>query len=275
MSPETTSETTGVERGKLFPTHLADMATAFLVKHFAPIVDYEFTARAEESFDKIADGEVKWQATIKEFYDSFHPLVEKSADVSRSETSQARELGVDPKTKKPIIARYGRFGPMLQKGEADDDEKPAFAPLPEGTTLTTVTLEDALEMFKLPREVGKTADGESIKANIGRFGPYIQVGKLFVSIKPLDPTTITEEEALKLYKEKLQKEADKYIQKFAGGINIIKGPFGPYITDGKKNARIPKDQDPAKITESQAKEMLEKAPARGKKRFAKRRKAKT
>ena len=270
ITSEITSETTGADRNKLFPTHLADMVNDFLVKHFAPIVDYAFTARAEESFDKIAEGNAEWQKTIKEFYDSFHPLVEKAADVSRAETSQARELGIDPKTKKPVVARYGRFGPMLQKGETEDDEKPVFAPLPEGTTLMTVTFEQAQEMFKLPRTVGKTEKGEEIKANIGRFGPYIQVGKLYVSIKPLDPLTITEEEARELYKEKLQKEADKYIQQFSGGINIIKGPFGPYITDGKKNARIPKDQDPAKITEAEAKEMIDKAPARGKKRSFKR-----
>jgi DNA topoisomerase-1 len=269
VSSETTSETTGVERNKLIPTHLAEMTTDFLVKYFGPIVDYEFTARAEEDFDRVADGEAKWQDTIKKFYESFQPLVEKSADASRVETSQARALGNDPASGKPIVARYGRFGAMLQKGETESEEKPAFAPLPEGTTLTTVTLEQALEMFKLPRTVGTTTDGEPIKANIGRFGPYIQIGKLYVSIKPLDPLAITEEEARKLYKEKLQKEADKYIQQFDGGISIIKGPYGPYITDGKKNARIGKDADPAKITEAEAKELLAKAPAR-KKRFAKR-----
>lgn len=269
VSNETTTETTGVERNKLIPTHLAEMTTDFLVKYFGTIIDYEFTARAEEDFDRIADGDTKWQATIKKFYESFQPLVEKSADASRVETSQARALGDDPASGKPIVARYGRFGAMLQKGETESEEKPAFAPLPEGTTLTTVTLEQALEMFKLPRTVGTTPEGEDIKANIGRFGPYIQVGKLYVSIKPLDPLAITETEARKLYKEKLQKEADKYIQQFNNGISIIKGPYGPYITDGKKNARIAKDADPAKITEAEAKELLDKAPAR-KKRFAKR-----
>lgn len=270
VTEEITTETTGVERGKLLPTHLAEMTTDFLTKHFAPIVDYEFTARAEEGFDKIAEGKTKWQTTIHDFYNSFHPLVEKSADVSRAETSQARPLGSDPKSGKPIVARYGRFGPMLQKGETEDDAKPAFAPLPEGTTLNTVTLEQALEMFKLPRTVGSTDAGEPIQANIGRFGPYIQIGKLYVSIKPLDPLTITEKEARDLYKEKLAKEADKYIKQFPGGISIIKGPYGPYITDGKKNARIPKDQEPSEITEEQAKELVDKAPARGKKRFKKR-----
>ncbi len=264
---DTTTETIGVERNKLIPTHLADMATDFLVRHFGPIVDYEFTARAEEGFDKIADGKVKWQTTIHDFYKNFQPLVEKSADVSRVETSQARALGDDPKTGKPVVARYGRFGPMLQKGETEGEDKPIFAPLPEGTTLMTVTFEQAMEMFKLPRTVGTTDDGEEIKANIGRFGPYIQVGKLYISIKPLDPLTITEAEARAAYKDKLKKEAAKYIQQFAGGISIINGPYGPYITDGKKNARIPKSDDPAKLTLAQAKEMLDKAPIRKKRAF--------
>lgn len=267
---ETTTEITGAERNKLIPTHLADMTTDFLVKHFAPIVDYDFTAKAEEDFDKIAEGKIKWQEKISDFYSNFHPLIEKSADVSRIETSQARELGVDPVTNKPILARYGRFGPMLQKGDTEGDEKPVFAPLPEGTTLMTVTFEDALEMFKLPRIVGTTEKGEPIKANIGRFGPYIQVGKLYVSIKPLDPLTISEEEAIKLYKEKLEQEAKKHIQQFDSGISVINGPYGPYLTDGKKNVRIPKSQNPAQLTEAQCKEMLDKAPER-RKRPAKRR----
>ncbi len=273
ITHETTTEITGVERNKLIPTHLADMTTDFLVKHFAPIVDFEFTARAEADFDKIADGEEKWQNKISDFYKDFRPLVEKSADVTRVETSQARELGPDPKSGKMIVARYGRFGPMLQKGETESEDKPAFAPLPEGTTLMTVTLEQALEMFKLPRTVGTTPEGEEIKANIGRFGPYIQVGKLYISIKPLDPLTITEAEAHKFYAERLEKEANKYIKQFKkSGIDIINGPYGPYITNGKKNARIPKSAEPSKITEAEAKEMLDKAPER-KKRAFKRKKA--
>lgn len=272
ITSDTKTETTGAERNRLIPTHLADMTTDFLTKHFAPIVDYDFTARAEQEFDKIADGDAQWQATIEEFYKSFQPLVEKSADVSRVEAAQARVLGNDPKTKQPIMARYGRFGPMLQKGETESEEKPAFAPLPEGATLTTVTLEQALEMFKLPRTVGVTEDGVEIKANIGRFGPYVQIDKLYVSIKPLDPLTITEAEARELYAERLKKEANKYIQQFDNGISIINGPYGPYITNGKKNARIPKSEDPAKLTKDQATELLEKAPDR-KKRAPRRRKA--
>jgi DNA topoisomerase-1 len=262
-------ENSGVERNKLISTHLADMTTDFLTKYFEPIVDYEFTARAEENFDKIAEGKQSWPTMIRDFYKDFHPLIEGSESVSRRETSKSRPIGEDPVSGKPIVARYGKFGPMLQKGDVEDTEKPAFAPMPQGATLDSVTLEQALEAFKLPREVGKTDDGQTITANIGRFGPYIQVGKLFVSIKPKDPMKISEAEAKQLYLEKLEKEKDKYIQQFSGGINIIKGPFGPYITDGKKNAKIPKDKDPKSVTEAEAKELLAKAPAK-KRRFARR-----
>ena len=266
ITEEETTEKTGAERSKLFPTHLAEITTDFLVKHFKEIVDYDFTANAEKELDQVAEGKKKWQAIIKDFYGDFEPLVEKSADVSRSETSKARILGNDPKSGKVIMARFGRYGPMLQKGEAEDDEKPVFAPMPDGSRIETVTFEQAMEMFKLPREVGQTKDGEVIKANIGRFGPYIQVGKLYVSIKPLDPLTITETEAREKYEEKLQKEKDKYIKQFDGGISVINGPYGPYITDGKKNARIPKSVEAKDIDEKTAKEMLDKAPARKKRK---------
>src|SRR6185369_13980103 len=143
------------------------------------------------------------------------------------------------KTGKVVMARFGRYGPMLQRGETESEEKPTFAPLPADTTLEDVTLEQALKMFELPRTVGTTEDGKEIKANIGRFGPYIQVDKLFVSIKPKSPFDITEPEARELYKAKLEKEANKYIQVFKSGIQVVNGPYGPYITDGKKNAKIP------------------------------------
>lgn len=269
ITNEVTTEKTGVERSKLQPTHLAEIATDFLVEHFSSIVDYNFTANAEKDLDRIAEGEVVWHSVIKDFYNDFHPLIDKSADVSRAETSQARILGEDPKTGKVIFARYGRYGAMLQRGETESEEKPAFAPLPEGSTIKTVTLEQALEMFKLPREVGLTDDGQTIKANIGRFGPYIQVGKLYISIKPHDPMTITHEEALEFYKKKMEQEANKYIAQFKNGISVVNGPYGPYITDGKKNARIPKSVDPKEITEAKAKEMLEKAPARRARRKSK------
>lgn len=260
---------TGADKNKLLPTSVADVTTDFLVKHFGPILDYDFTARVERDFDTVAEGKEQWSTMLKDFYTDFHPLIEQSANVSRQETSQARYLGTDPVTNQPVIARYGRYGPMLQRGETENETKPDFAPMPEGVALEEVTFEQAMEMFKLPRTVGTTPDGLEIKSNIGRFGPYIQVGKLFVSIKPLDPMKITEEEAREIYAAKLEKDANKYIAQFKSGIQIVNGPYGPYVTDGKKNARIPKTTDATKMTEAEAKELLAKAPAK-KKRFVRR-----
>jgi DNA topoisomerase-1 len=266
----TTTETMGADRSKLLPTHIAEVTIDFLVKYFPSIVDYAFTATVENDFDRIAEGGQQWDTMIAEFYKSFHPLVAAAGDASRQEVSQAKVLGVDPKTRKPVMARFGRYGPMLQRGEAEDDDKPTFAPLPAGTTLDTVTLEQALEMFELPRVVGKTADGQEIKANIGRFGPYIQVGKTFVSIKPHDPFDITEAEARELYAGKLEKEANKYIKEYASGIKIVNGPYGAYVTNGKKNAKITGSTSPADLSEEQCKKLLDAAPQR--KRFTRRRK---
>lgn len=260
----------GADRAKLVPTPIAEVVTDFLVKYFPSIVDYDFTATVEADFDHIAEGNQAWEKMIAGFYKSFHPLVEQSADVSRQEVSQARLVGNDPKTGKPIYARFGRYGPMLQLGEAEDEEKPDFAPLPKGASIDTVTLEQALMAFELPRLVGTTEDGQDIKANIGRFGPYVQVGKTFVSIKPLDPHTITEAEARQLYADKLAKDAAKHIQEFKNGIKVLNGPYGPYVTDGKKNARIAKDVDPAALNQAEAAAILKAAPAK-KRSFGRRR----
>ncbi len=260
VSEHTDNIITGADRSKLVPTLLADIITDFLTKYFPEIVDYDFTAGIEKDFDRIADGEIKWPSMIKKFYQQFHPLVNKSAKASREEVSQARALGVDPNSKLPIIVRFGRFGPVLQKGSTDNEQKPDFAPLPEGTEMGTVTLAQAIEMFKLPRIVGKTEKGEEITANIGRFGPYIQVGKIFVSIKDFDPHVITEVEARKLYKDKLKQLSKKVIKEFDNGIKILNGPYGPYITDGKKNTPVPKFKKPATLTAQASKEMLDKAP---------------
>ncbi|HSX52765.1 MAG TPA: type I DNA topoisomerase [Patescibacteria group bacterium] len=273
VTEETQIEITGADKNKLLPTDTAEVTTDFLVKYFGEVLDYDFTATVEQDFDNIAEGKQQWVAMIKKFYGGFHPLIGKADNVSREEAQQARELGKDPTSGKPIMARYGRYGAMLQRGEASDDDKPDFAQLPEKASLETVTLEQALEMFKLPRIVGKTDDNEEIVANIGRFGPYIKVGKLFVSIKPHDPMKITEDEARKLYQEKLDKEAAKHIQTFKGGLQVLNGMYGPYVTDGKKNAKIPKETDPAKLTEAEAKKLLAEAPAKGKRNFRRRKKA--
>ena len=259
---EIITEKTGANKGKLLPTPSGELISDFLTNHFNQIVDYGFTAQVEEEFDEIAQGNINRNDMLHGFYTPFHELIEKSSDIDRTTVAKAREIGTDPKTGKIILARFGRFGPMLQLGATEDEEKPRFAPLPKGKRLETVTLEDALTAFTLPREVGQTADGTKIEANVGRFGPYIKVGPLFVSIKTLDPHTITLNEALELYEEKLQQEREKNIADFGDGIKVLNGRFGPYVTDGKKNAKIPKDEDPKTITHEQAKELLNKAPAK-------------
>ena len=259
---EIIQEKTGSTKGKLMPTPSGELIADFLGDHFEQVVDYQFTANVEEEFDAIAADKLARNAMLKNFYTPFHDLIEKSGGIDRSTVGANREVGIDPKSSKPIFARFGRFGPMLQLGSQEDTEKPQFAPLPRGAKIETVTLEQAVHAFKLPRLVGQTPDGQDIKANVGRFGPYIQVGKLFVSIKPDDPHDITLERALELYAAKLKSEAEKNIADFGDGIKVLNGRFGPYITDGSKNAKIPKDTDPKSITHEQAKTLLAEAPVK-------------
>jgi DNA topoisomerase-1 len=271
---EVIKEKTGADRGKLVPTGVGQMISDFLTDHFTQVVDYSFTANVEEDFDKIATGALARNVMLEKFYEPFHKLVENSGGIDRSAVAQSTEIGIDPKSGKPILARFGRFGPMLQLGATEDKEnKPLFAPMPAGARIETVTLEQALKAFQLPRLVGQTEDGKDIKANIGRFGPYIQVDKLFVSIKPIDPHDISLDQALELYTAKLKTEAEKNISDFGDGIKVLNGRYGPYITDGKKNAKIPKDQKPEKITHEEAKKMIAAAPAT-KRKFPARRSAK-
>jgi DNA topoisomerase-1 len=267
---EVVEEKTGSDRGKLVPTPAGKLISDFLTGYFDKIVDYDFTANVEKEFDEIQANKLDRNEMLKKFYKPFHALIEKSGGIDRSKVSQTREVGKHPKSGKPILARFGRYGPMLQLGTTEDKEnKPQFAPMPKGSTLEKVTIEQALKAFELPRLVGQTEDGKDIHANVGRFGPYIKVDKLFVSIKPLDPYDITHEQALDLYATKLKAEAEKNIADW-GNIKIIKGPYGPYIKDvkAKKNAKIPKDTEPKDITEVQAVEILAKAPAKkGRRRY--------
>jgi DNA topoisomerase-1 len=266
-------EKTGADRGKLVPTPAGEVVSDFLVNHFDPIVDYGFTAKVETRFDKIADGTLERNTMLESFYSKFHKLIENSGGIERHTVTKVREIGIDPKSGKPIFARFGKFGPLLQLGSSENKEdKPQFAPIPAGCKIENVTLEEALKAFELPRLLGKTPDGQIIKANIGRFGPYIQVDKTFVSIKPLDPHTITLDEAIELYGAKLKADSEKNIAEFEGGIKVLKGRFGPYITDGEKNAKIPKTIDPKQITLEQAKELLKAAPSSKSRRTFKRKK---
>lgn len=256
------TEMTAPDRNKLIPTSTGKVVTDFLSKHFADIVSYDFTKDVEEEFDDIADGKITWQKMLAKFYGPFHTTVEKAADVSRAEAAQARLLGNDPKTGKPVSARFGRFGPMVQIGNVEDEEKPKFAGITNGKTVDNITLEEALVLFNLPRNLGQDDKGNDILANIGRFGPYVKIGSSYVSIKGHDPYSIELETALELIKEDAAKKAARNIKEFEGtDIKVLNGRYGPYITDGKKNAKIPKDVEPADVTLEQATELLEKAPA--------------
>ena len=261
----------GATKGKLVPTAAGSVLTDFLNEHFTDIDDYDFTARIESELDEIAENTLDKTKMLRDFYDPFHQKIEKSDDISRSAVAGQRSLGIDPKSDEPVFARVGRFGPMLQLGSSEDkSKKPRFANFPKNARLETITLEQALKMFELPRTVGATEDGEEIVANIGRFGPYIKVASLFVSIKPLSPFEITLDEARKLYAEKLANEAAKNIADF-GDVKILNGRFGAYITDGRKNVKIPPEfrENPAGVSEKQAREILAEAPEKtSRRRFA-------
>lgn len=258
---EIVQEKTGSNKGKLVPTPAGELISGFLTDHFDRVVDYSFTADVEKDFDDIAGDRLARNTMLEKFYAPFHALIEQSGNIDRRTVGANREVGIDPKSGKPIIARFGRFGPMLQLGSSDDKaDKPQFAPLPKGAKIETVTLEQALHAFELPRLVGQTEDGQDIKANVGRFGPYIQIGKLYVSLKDIDPREVTQEQARELYAAKLKAEAEKNIADFGDGIKVLNGRFGPYVTDGSKNAKIPKDTDPKTITRDQAVELLANAP---------------
>lgn len=262
VSQHTTTEKTGATKGKLIPTDSGMVVSDFLVDYFNDIVDYDFTANVEKELDDIAADKLDKVKMLREFYDPFHAKIKESGQIERSAVAGQRLVGIDPKDDQPIYARIGRYGGMLQKGDSNQpDAKVTFANLPAGTTIESVTLEQATKMFSLPRTVGQTADGQEIVANIGRFGPYIKVGNLFVSIKPESPFEITEAKARELYQAKLDAEAAKHIAEW-GDIQVLNGRYGPYITDGTKNVKIPKDIEPKSITEEQAKEILSKAPAK-------------
>ena len=250
---------------RFIPTDVGRIVNRFLTEHFGQYVDYEFTARMEDSLDAISRGEAEWVPLMEEFWQPFHELVEfKEANVTREQASQARQLGTDPKSGRPVSVRMGRYGPFVQIGTKDDEEKPKFAGLRPGQKMDSVTLEEGLELFKLPRKLGETPQGESVSANIGRFGPYVRYGDKFASIRDEDPYSITLEQALVIIDEKKQADANRLIQDFqAEGIQVLNGRYGPYITDGKKNAKIPKDQEPRALTLEQCQQLLAEAPARG------------
>ncbi len=268
--------------GKRFiPTDVARIVTGFLTTHFTRYVDYGFTAKLEDALDEISRGERDWIPVLSEFWGPFHELVqEKEATVTREQAGQARELGTDPKSGKPVSIRMGRYGPFVQTGTREDEEKPKFAGLKPGQKMATITLEEALELYKLPRKLGETPEGEPVSASIGRFGPYVRYGDKFASMRGEDPYTIDLPMALEIIREKKEADANRLIQDFeAEGIQVLNGRYGPYITNQEKNARVPKDRDPKSLTLAECQELLEKAPLRrkrgGKKKTAAKKKTKT
>ena len=244
---------------KLKPTDLAFLVNDLLVDHFSKIVDYQFTAKLEDDFDEIAAGNLKWQKMLKEFYSPFiSNLQEKEESVKKEEVLSVQELGVDPKTKKPVYVRTGRFGPFVQLGSKDDEEKPKFASLAAGQTMKDVTLDQALHLLSLPRKF-QAESGKDVIVDNGRFGPYIKVGEKFISIKDEDPYAINQEKVDEYITEWKKKEAEKYIKDFDGSnVQVLKGPYGAYITNGELNAKVPKDADPKKLTLKECEEILAK-----------------
>jgi DNA topoisomerase-1 len=274
ITKEHKSENTGAERGKLFPTDIGSVVNDFLVQYFHGIVDYHFTAGVEKQFDEIAQGLEEWTNMISNFYKPFHKEVEKTIENADKATGE-RELGVHPENGKKISVRIGRFGPFVQVGESEDTDKPLYASLRAGQSIETITLDEALELFKLPKKVGQFEDKDMTVA-IGKFGPYIRHDSAFYSLpKDVDPLDVTEEQAIEIIVDKRKRDSEKVIKTFteAPDVKILNGRWGPYIEFGKQNVKIPKGKDPAALTYEECKALADaeaKAPKKpGAKRFVK------
>ena len=237
------------EQKRLYPTDVAFVVNDLLVENFPSIVDYKFTAQMETDLDAIAEGEKPWQPVIKEFYNPFHALIEKATNtLSKAETTGARELGTDPESGKPISVKLGRFGPYVQKGEKTDEEKPTFASIPKNLKSDDITLDQALTLLSLPKTLGQNSAGENILVGIGKFGPYLKIGAAYVSLKTDNPYTIDLPRALIVIQEDADKKASAILKTFPDSNIIVKlGRYGAYITDGEKNAKIPKGTEPTDL----------------------------
>ena len=273
VSEETLTETTGSDKGRLVPTDIGMVVNEFLTAEFPDILDYNFTANMEGKFDHIAEGSIDWQNEISSFYGDFHPGIEEINSKRTEHKVGERLLGTNPENGQPVYVKIGRFGPLVQIGDTASDEKPQFASLRAGQSIATITLEEALKLFDLPRTLGEL-DGEAVTSNVGRFGPYVKLGNLFVSIpKDKDPLTISFEEALELIEQKKETEANKIIKEFPEmpGLEVLNGRFGPYLAykaPGQKKAtnyKIPKGTDPKSLTFEEAKQIIEENNAKEKK----------
>jgi DNA topoisomerase-1 len=265
ISSKTATEMAGVEKGKLLPTDIGTVVNDFLDENFPKIMDYNFTANVEKEFDDIAEGKEEWTDAMRSFYKEFHPMVEKATSKKGEHKVGERILGKDPKTGKPVSVKIGRFGPMAQIGSADDSVKPRFAQLKKNMSIETVSLEEVLDLFKLPRTLGEL-DGKTVTVGTGKFGPYVHYGKAYVSIpKTVDPLEITLEEAMDLLKDKEDNDAKKHLKKFEEEpeLEIMNGRYGPYIAYNGVNFKIPKSvKDPTALTLAACKEIVAKEEQR-------------
>lgn len=262
------TEKTGSNKGKMIPTDIGRVVTEFLMEHFGQVMDYNFTANVEKEFDDIANGMVEWTKMIEEFYGPFHKRVEDTIENSERASGE-RMLGVDPKTGLNVYARIGRYGPMAQIGESDQEEKPKFASLKKDQSIQTITIEEALELFKFPKVIGQYEDVD-IKINKGRFGPYVQQAKLFVSIKAENGDTLenmTIERAIELIEEKKEEDRNRIIKSFDEDdtMQLLNGRYGPYLKVGRKNYKLPKDVEPKDLTYDECLHIMENQPAKKRK----------
>src|SRR5450432_861380 len=253
-----------IESRRFTATDIGKIVSRFLTQYFTTYVDYDFTAKMEDSLDAVASGEQEWVPLLERFWKPFIDLVKHTEkSVSREEVAQARDLGADPLSGKPMSVRMGRFGPFVQIGTKDDEDKPRFAGLRPGQKMDQINREQALELFKLPRKLGTTAAGEEITTNVGRFGPYVKYGAKYVSLKTDDPYEITPERALEVIREKEIADANRLILDFPdAAIQVLNGRYGPYITDKARNAKIPKERDPKSLTLQECQALLAAAPER-------------
>ena len=259
-------ETVGADKNKLMPTDTGSVVNDFLTEYFPSVLDYGFTADVEKELDKIADGEQKWTKTIDDFYKHFHPIVEQASSIKTEYKIGERVLGTDPKTGKQVSVKIGRYGPFVQVGHAEDEEKPSFASLMKGQSIETITLEEALKLFELPRLVGEI-EGKPVTAAIGRFGPFIKYNNMFVTIpKTLSPMTITIEESQDLIRDKKEKEANRIIQSFPQDekLQVLNGRFGPYISYNGANYKIPKGKVAAELSYNECLEIVKESPDKSK-----------
>lgn len=261
---KTRTEVAGKEKGKLLPTDIGTVVNDFLMDHFPEIMDYNFTAKVESQFDQIAEGHEEWTSMMHNFDHDFEPTVRKVMNARSEHKAGERELGIDPLSHRPVFVKIGRFGPVVQIGSADDEVKPRFAQLPSGKSIETITLDEALELFRLPRNIGEY-EGDIVTIGSGRFGPYVQHGGKYVSLpKEMDPMTVTLADAIKLIAEKREQERQRHIKSFEedSTMQVLNGRFGPYITCDGKNYRLPKSlhERAAQLTYAECKEIVDKAP---------------